>query len=159
VDLVILLDTYLPNGVKRNWLKWLASMAAAMESPSAAWARVATRLRDRLGWSRARGELMQGVQNTGEAEAIRNAAFLHASKKWDAQRISSDFPVILFRGLDQSAWGPHIEFDADYGWRRYLGDRLRTFEISGNHLSILQPPHVVELADKVRPYLVSESGA
>jgi thioesterase domain-containing protein len=96
------------------------------------------------------------VKYVDEAFADRQgAAFIKASKQWKAHQSVPDFPVVLFRGSDRSSWGEHTEFDEDYGWRRYLGDQLSIVNLTGDHLSIMEPPNVAELGRKARQFLGS----
>ena len=80
-------------------------------------------------------------------------AFRRAARHWTLASRTVDFPVVLFRALDRSRWAPYVELQDDYGWRSQLGARLQIVDVPGVHLKILEMPHVVELASRVREFL------
>jgi thioesterase domain-containing protein len=92
-------------------------------------------------------------RNVDQAVVLRGAAFVHAIRNWRARHLVFDFKVLLFRASDRSTWGSHIEFDEDYGWRRYLTGTLTILDVPGNHLSIMEPPNSVLLGSLARPHL------
>jgi thioesterase domain-containing protein len=150
VELVMLLDTMLPRGIHRNWLKWVALQAAdlARGNPAAVLAGKFARLRERLGGrpvGPAPGAAAGGAtRSVDEAFELRQQAFYQAIGTWDTGRLVSDFDVVLFRATEH-AWGRHVEFDEDYGWRHFLARPLRIVQVAGDHLGIIQPPQVAEL--------------
>jgi thioesterase domain-containing protein len=54
--------------------------------------------------------------------------------------------LVLFETLDQQARTP---FDASRGWKRLSTQPVETHLVSGNHLSMLDEPHVRDLAQKL----------
>ena len=150
VELVMLLDTMLPRGIHRNWLKWVTMQAAdlARGNPAAVLSGKLSRLRERLGGRPARaapGAAAGGAtRSVDEAFELRQQAFYQAIGTWDTGRLVSDFDVVLFRATEH-AWGRHVEFDEDYGWRHFLARPLRIVQVAGDHLGIIQPPQVAEL--------------
>jgi thioesterase domain-containing protein len=150
VDVVMLFDTWLPEAIHHRWLKWL-SLQAATIGRGHAWpmlVRLLTRLRTRLATNR--------LNNVDNIRVLREAAFVHSIKKWRADQRDFDFRVLLFRASDRREWGPHVEVDADYGWRRYLGERISIVDVDGDHLSMLKQPNVVALGRKAQQYLLSD---
>jgi len=118
--------------------------------------RLYTRFRDRIVRRPPEPDARTRVKYVDEAFVNRKVtSFFQASKQWKAHQFVSDFPVILFRGSDRSSWGEQTEFDEDYGWRRYLGDRLSIVNVTGDHLSIMEPPNVTELGRNARQLLGS----
>ncbi len=67
----------------------------------------------------------------------QRAAFIEAEKTWQV-RSAIDFPVILFRASNHDMWGQDLEFAEDYGWGRYVGDRLHIVRVVGGHRSIIE---------------------
>jgi thioesterase domain-containing protein len=151
VEVVLLLDTWLPQGFRRNWLKWagiqLGNLARGNLGPLR---RKLSRLRDRLS---GRGAT-QGVtaKTVYEAFELRQAAFRQAMAAWDTQRLILDFDVVLFR-VSVHDWGEHVEFDEDYGWRSYLSRPPRVVRVGGDHMSLIAPPHVADLGKIARQSL------
>jgi thioesterase domain-containing protein/acyl carrier protein len=158
VELVFILDTWLPQGIHRNWAKWFSRQVVEIMTGNGRTKlhRLYTKLRDRIVRRPPEPGARNRVKYIDEAFADRRgAAFFEASKQWTAHQFVADFPVVLFRGSDRASWGEHTEFDEDYGWRRYLGDRLSIVNVTGDHLSIMRPPSVAELGRKARQFLGS----
>jgi thioesterase domain-containing protein len=156
VEVVMLLDTLLPRGVRRRWGKWAWGVVAEVARGGAG--RVLRRGISRLRkWFPvdAAGAGGGKARSVEEAFELRREAFYQAIGTWNADRLALDFDVVLFRARDLF-WRPHIEFDRDYGWRHYLGDRLRVVPVPGDHLGILEPPHVAELGRQARQALGGE---
>jgi thioesterase domain-containing protein/acyl carrier protein len=158
VELVFLLDTMLPQGIRRKWTKWISRQVVEIMTGRgrAKLHGLYTRFRDRIvRWTPEPGAKKR-VTYVDEAFAVRKiTSFFQASMQWKAHQFVSDFPVVLFRGSDRSSWGGQMEFDEDYGWRRYLGERLSIVNVTGDHLSIMEPPNVAELGRNARQLLGS----
>ena len=153
VDHVMLLDTVLSYGQSRNWLKWISYQAARMLS-----GQTFKRVRTRLAKLRNGTKAHSGNHEVSEVEEIaaqQVAAFRRAARRWKLVRGVVDFPVVLYRARDQSRWAPYDEQSADYGWRKYLGGRLRIVDVPGVHLKILEMPNVAELGQKARDILLA----
>ena len=87
------------------------------------------------------------------ANAIRIAAFSAATRQWSADRLVSDFRVVLFCATDRSSWGPHIEFDPDYGWGSHIKGPLVIEHVPGNHITMVEQPNVFALVRKLQRFL------
>jgi len=155
VDLVILFDTWLPQGIHRNWRKWVLQQAVQGMD---AYARRKLRslledVRKRFAKIRLPPATQKHSRKVDHAVVLRSAAFVQAIRKWRAHHLVFDFRVLLFRASDRSIWGPHIEFDEDYGWRRYLSGSLSIVDVPGNHTSIMEPPRCTLLGSLTRQHL------
>ncbi|MBW4550369.1 MAG: hypothetical protein KME35_04570 [Aphanocapsa sp. GSE-SYN-MK-11-07L] len=58
--------------------------------------------------------------------------------------------VLLFRAIERDAFE---NLDYDLGWGELLGQNLQIFDIPGDHLGTLKPPHVQALAEQLQAYL------
>jgi amino acid adenylation domain-containing protein len=154
VDVVLLLDTILPQWVRSNWLKWFRVQAVEVQkgNGSKVVGHVLSRLRDklidRLGTNTGR----RSEVSADRAFELRQAAFYEAMGVWNTRGLVSDFDVVLFRA-SESEMGEHIEFEPDYGWRHHVTGRLQVVPIPGDHLGIIKPPNVSALVLKARQYL------
>lgn len=159
VDLVLLLDTALAQGQSWNWGKWLSHQVAEImkgHAPKKLRSMFA-RVKNKLERPRSLSGTQKRMPYSDEEFAIRQvAAFRRAARRWQPHRTAVDFRVILFRALDKSRWRPYIDLQEDYGWRRYLGDRLSIVKVRGDHRSIIESPNVAELGRKALQYLGSE---
>jgi amino acid adenylation domain-containing protein len=147
VDLVFLFDTLLPEGRRRRRGKWLLRQLKEITGTERErkFRQIYTKLRDRF-VGRASGGAAPGRNDAFYQEFVgrQRAAFFEAEKTWQ-MRSAIDFPVILFRASDHDMWGHDLEFAEDYGWRRYVGDRLHIVRVAGGHRSIIEAPHVAEV--------------
>jgi amino acid adenylation domain-containing protein len=156
VELVFLLDAVLPQGQRINWAKWFSYQAAEIIKGNARKKirRLFARLRDRIIGRGSQSTKQYRRKFVDEAFASRQeAALLQAAENWRAHQSTYDFRTVLFRASDNSMWGSYSDFDEDYGWRRYLGDRLSIVNVVGGHCSIIEPPNVTELGLKARQFL------
>ena len=107
---------------------------------------------DRLATEAARsahsGALPPGL-DAGEL-ARRFAVFAANFRAFESYRGGPcDAPLVLFRAGDAQ----NSETPADLGWERLLGRPAEAFPIPGDHYTLLQPPHVEELATRLRQAL------
>ena len=156
VDLVILFDTMLPSGMRRNWFKWFYHTTVNIMTGRVG----ATLRRQHIRFlNRFVKQPLHNAQNMratyidGLFNARKEEAFFSASKNWKGKELIVDFPVLLFYASDHSDYGRHIEFDEDYGWRHYVGDRLSIVQVPGNHLGIMKSPIASELGQETRRLL------
>jgi amino acid adenylation domain-containing protein len=147
VDIVILIDTMLMEGVHRKWLKLLTHPIASLKSGTAreSLRSLAGRLHSHLPGARARAEDESRMTQLDRADALRRLALFQATKRWNAERLITDFRVMLLHGMDHASWGPHITFDDDYGWRRHLRGPFEVHHVAGNHETIIESPYVEDL--------------
>ena len=165
VDLVILLDTMLAEGMHRDRTKLLMRPVTALVDGSAI--RVARRLAFKLkerfeGVSKRDAPVPVGSQRTvpiARGNAIKRAALFQATKRWNIERIVTDFRVVLFHGTDHSDWAAHVKFDDDYGWGRHIRGQFQVEHVDGNHLTLVESPHVAELGRRVQRLLAQSPPA
>jgi malonyl CoA-acyl carrier protein transacylase/thioesterase domain-containing protein/aryl carrier-like protein len=160
VDFVFLLDTLLPEGARRRWGSWLLRQLKEIMGAQRArkFRQIYAKLRTYLSRRAADGTAASGTEAFYQEFAGRQrAAFFEAEKTWQV-RSEVDFPVILFRASDHDMWGRDLEFAEDYGWRRYVGDRLQIVRVTGGHRSIIEEPNVGEVGRLVRQYLAPAAG-
>ena len=159
VDLVMLLDTVLAQGQHRNWAKWFYHQGAEIMKGNAPrkLRSLVARLLANIGKSQPRSATQGRTTHADEEIAARQiVAFRQAARRWQPNPTAVDLRVVLFRALDKSRWRPFIDLDEDYGWRRYLGDRLSIVKVTGAHRNIIESPNVSELGRKARQYLGTE---
>jgi thioesterase domain-containing protein len=158
VDVVLLLDAALPDGLHRNWGKWLSYQTAEILKGNGAvkLRRLLAKVHQKIGQPGALATV--GEQRYEGFAARQQAAFMSAAAQWTKTGPAYDFRAVLFRASDASVWGVYNDLAEDYGWRRYLGDNLLVVDAVGGHRSIIEPPHVTELGRKARAFLAADSG-
>ncbi|PZV11855.1 MAG: non-ribosomal peptide synthetase [Leptolyngbya sp.] len=83
--------------------------------------------------------LPENLQNLAY-EAENDEALSHYAPQPYSRR------VILFKSVDASlAEFDPVRFDAEFGWRKILGDQLEVHTLPGGHLGMLKEPHVQTL--------------
>ncbi len=137
VAMVALIDSVLPHSLRRDPLPW-----------------VAARLKDavRAPGPRVRSFFDRSAPRTGDDEetrSVREQAYVAAMRRYRSRPYEGE--VVLYRAADCS-FGEGWRFDRDGGFSK-LAPRLRILDVPGTHLSVLAPPHVDELAKKMRPFL------
>ena len=157
VDLVILLDAFLPHALRANWLKWCRRqlMEIGKGNATKVFQNVVSKVRAKLAKKSVGPSLPSTTVTANEAFSLRQAAFYQAIASWDGGNLSADFNVVLFRSSERM-WAEHIESEADYGWSRYVTGQLRVEVATGDHLGIIKPPNVAGLARIARQYLDSK---
>jgi thioesterase domain-containing protein/acyl carrier protein len=87
--------------------------------------------------------------NQVEAEIRR-----HARKGYRPQPYDGD--IVLFRAVTR--YDPAYAMDEFLGWRDITQGSLDVYDIPGDHYTMLNPPNVELLVEKLRPYLPATSG-
>jgi acyl-CoA synthetase (AMP-forming)/AMP-acid ligase II/thioesterase domain-containing protein len=77
----------------------------------------------------------------------------YARDNYRAEFYSGD--IILFRALNR--YGPAYSMDEYLGWRDITRGSLKVHDVPGDHYSMLNPPNVEVLAEKLRAYLPAAS--
>jgi thioesterase domain-containing protein len=104
---------------------------------------------DRLAIEAAHSGALPPGLDAGEL-ARRFAVFAANFRAFESYRGGRcEAPLILFRAGDAQ----DSETPADLGWERLLGRPAEAFPIPGDHYTLLQPPHVEELATRLRQAL------
>ncbi len=139
---VILLDTILPTGIKRNLLnkskRYIKNNLNSLYS-----------LLNKL-------FSVSIVQNSYSMSHFREQAFIKCMETYESSNELYDGHVILIKAKDHTSWGKGVSFLPDYGWSRFIKRNLVSYEIPGDHLSIIQSPNVTQLAKHITPYLKKE---
>lgn len=132
VDLVVLLDSILPQGYTRSWLSRVGvAVRTAVKKAAAA-----------LSLRKVGASSDQDAPPANGADRQYARALELAAGAWAAQPHPSPCTVVLYRAEDCSAWGRGFRFLPDYGWGKVVGDRLVVVPVPGDHLGILSPPNV-----------------
>jgi thioesterase domain-containing protein/acyl carrier protein len=155
VDAVIMLDTLSPRAVRRDWVQWARQRAGEVISGEAKGKilRKLSKVRSRFAALGA-ASAEQGQQRSPgeEARELRLAAYHAATSAWKMRTLDIDFKVVLLRESDKS-WGPSFQFEHDYGWNHYFNVPISVELVSGDHLGMLQSPHVADLAARIQKFL------
>ncbi len=147
VEVIILLDTFLPQAYHKNWFKVVRTKAKEILGKVK---RKLFALVSRKG--AALDKEAKKKEDSGYA-LLRALAFEAAAAKWRPDPALVEIPIVLFQAADLSKEYPHLDFEEDYGWRQYFGGKFTTYSVPGDHLGILRPPNVEVLGRKAREYL------
>lgn len=139
VERVVLFDTILPSGYRKDWWAYLRGTPAAL-------------LKRLFRQSSAPASATRDQQPTHAADKQRTfrELILRELSSWSREFRVPAVPVHLCRATDTSSWGRQMRFDPDYGWASILGEHLQIVLTEGDHLSLLRPPNIEELAAALR---------
>ena len=160
VALVTMLDSMLPSALRRDWGRWLAEKVRRARSKG--FRHVVRSLGRKLRMGQAGGASGDSAANrleSADAEAvrlgdIRDQIYSEATRRYRIRSYSE--PALLIRATDRSFFDSDIS-NPTYGWGS-LVRQLEACDVEGDHLSILQEPHVTELARLLLPRLRSGIG-
>ena len=140
VERVVLFDTILPDGYRKDWWTYLRSAPRA--------------LLQRVWGDRSAAADEAPIQPEAIAAQQQRRNFRDLIQRellaWSRSFRAPPVPVHLCRATDTSSWGHHMIFDRDYGWGSLVGEHLRVLFSEGDHTSLLQPPNVEELTAQLR---------
>ena len=139
VERVVLFDTILPSGYRKDWWAYLRGTPAALLQ----------RLLSKRS-APASATQNQQLQPAADQQRTFRELILRELPTWSRKFRVPTIPVHLCRATDTSSWGRQMQFDPDYGWAQILGEHLEVVLTEGDHLSLLRPPNVEELAAALR---------
>jgi thioesterase domain-containing protein len=90
-----------------------------------------------------------------DSVALRDAVQDMAVARYAMRIRPFDGSALLVGARDRSEYGG-IRVDPTAGWDRAVRGRVTSFEVSGRHLGILEPPNVAVLAAKMAEYMAAE---
>jgi amino acid adenylation domain-containing protein len=150
VAIVVMFDTVRRDGRRIAWPAFAADKARELLTVGPG--KILPNLMRRLRVLTLRTRLRR-VSTESELIALREIAFIKAMEAYHGV-CDVLCPVLLIKAADHDAtWGGGYLFADDYGWGAALGKPVRVIEIPGDHLGILKPPCVEELARHVRAEL------
>lgn len=128
VDTVVMLDTILPQAVKRTLPK-----------------------RSKLFFKSAYTALKNAVVGksitTSDVDLMRKRAYHRALENYNKISGELNAKVLLIKAEDRSEWGGGVSFESDYGWQYVLGKKPEVYEVDGSHIEIITPPQNKVVAD------------
>jgi malonyl CoA-acyl carrier protein transacylase/thioesterase domain-containing protein/acyl carrier protein len=166
VETVFLFDTLLPEAQRRIWWKWaLLRLKASVTQQGFRqllrdFGKLQRKLTSRIASRRPTSGATAGAPQaaaTGDyyQQFIQQqrTAFRAAYRQWNPEQSHLDFPVVLFRAGLRDIWIPGYATAEDYGWRRYVGEKLSIVDVPGGHLSMLADPYVCSVARTAQQHL------
>ncbi|MGC6488215.1 MAG: amino acid adenylation domain-containing protein, partial [Planctomycetota bacterium] len=140
VERVVLFDTILPSGYRKDWWTYLTGAPTAL----------LRRARRVLPGPRADAQGAGAAAPDIQQRRTFRERIQSELPAWAGAFRAPPVPVHLCRATDTSSWGRHLIFDGDYGWKAVVGDRLQIVFCEGDHTSLLRPPNVEVLAQQLR---------
>jgi len=143
VALVGLLDTVLPRGIKRSKTQWLKHHVKSISKKVVA------------------EEIVENTANYGKdskgkyaEELLRKRGNLlwQSIEIWDKHEHHYQGNTALFKALDLSDIG-NVQFKDCLGWDNILTEGFQTFDVPGNHSSLLNEENSKVVAGKLRNIL------
>lgn len=165
VEFVGLIDAILPSAVRRDLRKTISRQFKRIQTDGLrSWlenaiTRVGTGGYDEVEVPNALTQTQPGEQGAELAriQAVRENAYVRAMSVYDRGDWTYEGDITLFSALDRSDF-PGLRVDLESAWRRRISGSLKTHQLSGGHLSVLDEGHVDHLARWVRHYLEAGPG-
>lgn len=139
VRLLALLDTYAPDSRRpSSLLGWAHHLRRVLQDrwPTLPQPKASSAPGSRVHWDQVRSRIRR-----------------RAARAYKARSFTGD--ALLLRA-SQAVKLPGYRVDSLLGWGAVVRGSLTVHDVSGDHLDILQPPHVSMLAEKLRRYLDSD---
>ncbi len=149
VAFVGILDSMLPEALRRNWLRWAGMHLGQLVRRGPSY--LLDKLRRRLAPPAVSTEAGAATVDMG---AVRGELYRRAERAYAVPYY--DGGAVLVRAEDQSWFGSDVA-DATYGWSSYVAD-LTVIDTPGGHLSMLEEPHVARLAEQLIPHILKVRG-
>lgn len=142
VNLVVLLDSILPSGVKRSgWKKIKYAIRRFKEI-------VAEKI-----------DQHRKTLNELDEKSIakyRKLAFHKAMASHSIKGEKYSGKVILIKAKDQSSWGNGVSFEDDYGWSPFIAQPLEIFSVDAAHLEMIDNHNAQKVAGFIKPFLLKK---
>jgi amino acid adenylation domain-containing protein len=154
VEVVILIDTLLRHAIHQNRSKWIKKQiqkllkGQVIELTVKGLRRIGSRF-STLSYGKS-GVSNNGTTKPGDVRSAIRQAYLTALEKYEFS--SYDGKAVLFRAMEND-FSLTNDIDPDYGWQRYLVQKLNIHDVPGNHMSIIEKPNVMTLAEMMQSYL------
>jgi thioesterase domain-containing protein len=100
-----------------------------------------------------RKPLALGQTNGADIGELQRILFGNILRSYSGPKTLFEGTVVLLRTSQKKLSAEGIAVKSDYGWGRYSNNDFTVHLVPGDHLSMLQNPHVDELAKLVRAYL------
>jgi|GEM_PF-3550132 len=138
VSIVVLLDTILPSGIQRSFVKKLKK-----------------ELRKYFSYFEKKfiAKKNKSHEHTRMAK-LREQAYRNAMESFDMAGEYYDGEVVLIKAKIQY-WGKGVTLKNDYGWGDVISGDIKLHDIEGDHLGIIKSPNVQSLAKQLKAYLKS----
>jgi acyl transferase domain-containing protein/thioesterase domain-containing protein len=150
VNLLVMLDSLLPSGIRRNHAKWIIEQAKSVldDGISPVLAKVKTKIA-----AKAKKVKQSKLKNIVFKETIpdqRQIVYADAAHRFDREKNKSIYAgrTLLIYAQD-IVRGSAYKVDSHYGWRERIVGEFNIASAPGDHLGILSPPNVQITADSI----------
>jgi thioesterase domain-containing protein len=152
VECLALVETVLPRAIELRPLRWLENRIARLQQSGLSY--VTDRASQHLARAFETLRSLRGPPTLQEARFVdhRNTALRRALQAYDVDAEPYHGDVLLFRASDEPRF-PGYSVETSGGFARLVTGKLDVHEVSGNHQSILELPHVATLATKLARHL------
>jgi acyl transferase domain-containing protein/thioesterase domain-containing protein/acyl carrier protein len=153
VPLLVMLDSLLPTGIRRNHAQWLIGQIQNIfiNGPGPFMRKVFSKLIPEIvnKTAKSKGYAAPGNMQRGDIPDQRSIVYANAVDRFEAQSRESltTYPgrTLLIRAQDVVK-GPGDKIDIHYGWKKHLTGEFTIDSAPGDHLGILTSPNVDKTA-------------
>lgn len=144
VPLLVMLDSLLPSGMRRNHLKWVAAQTENIlkHGIDPAITKLRSKLAVRAEKQRRRAAGGQSAREEGLPDQ-RLVVYADAVDRFEATEEETTYPgrTLLIQARDAERF-PGFDIDSHFGWRKHITGEFHVDSAPGDHLGLLKPPNV-----------------
>ncbi len=156
IPLLVMLDSLLPSGMSRNYIKWVSAQAASIIRSGAGpfFKKVKSRLSARQ-QKRSRKTFRMAAINEALPDQ-RLVVYADAVERFEAMNADAIYGgrTLLIQAQDAPRY-PGYNIAQHFGWAKHLTGEFYVDSAPGDHLGILKPPHVEITANIIKRVLQS----
>ena len=149
VSLVVMLDSLLPSGIKRNFLKRIGSKIKKIGklNPGHSLKRIQIKLL-RNNRNQKFHQKIKTAEELSEQRLVVYADAVNRFEKTDSSRSYNGKTLLIH--AQETIEGKENIINNDYGWKKHLTGNFIIDSAPGDHLGILKPPYVDVTADIIK---------
>jgi thioesterase domain-containing protein/acyl carrier protein len=152
VPLLVMLDSLLPSGTSRNYLRWIqGNLKSFMRHGTKS---IARKIAQRFKNEKPKSVLSEDRGASLNMPDQRLIVYANAVQKFEETSMNKSYGgrVLLVRAEDVVK-GHGVEVDVFYGWKKNVEGELNVVSVPGDHLGILRPPNVKQTASSIKSVL------
>lgn len=144
IPLLVMMDSLLPSGMRRNNIKWLAAQTDKIlkHGIDPAVRKLRAKLAERVDTRRRHAAQEQSRPNDDVPDQ-RLVVYADAVERFEKTEAESTYPgrTLLIQARDAERF-PGFAIDSHFGWRKHITGEFHVDSAPGDHLGLLKPPNV-----------------
>lgn len=163
VPLLVMLDSLLPSGMQRDYVKWLKTKSKELNTRD--FGKLAGKIKSKLS-AKAGIRKRQSDACAPQAPPIGGApgfvpdqrllVYADAVDRFEAMEVTTTYGGrTLLVAAQDAIRGPGFRIDPHFGWKKHIAGEFHLGSAPGDHLGILKVPNVEKTAEIIRGILLN----